>query len=65
MLGPPKTRDLHRPVLISVESFVPKDHFYRHLHRVLDLSFVRELVADRYAVVAVPRSIPRSSSDCI
>jgi transposase len=50
MLGPPKTRDLDRPVLISVESYVPKDHFYRHLHRLLDLSFVRDLVADRYAV---------------
>ncbi len=49
MLGPPKTRDLDRLVLISVESYVPKDHLYRHLHRVLDLSFVRDLVADRYA----------------
>jgi hypothetical protein len=37
MLGPPKTRDLSRPVLIAFESFVPQDHFYRHLHRVLDL----------------------------
>jgi transposase len=49
MLGPPKTRDLDRPVLVSVESSVPKDHFYRHLHRILDLSVVRDLVADRYA----------------
>jgi transposase len=49
MLGPRKTRDLDRPVLIIVESHVPKDHLYRHLHRVLDLSFVRDLVADRYA----------------
>jgi transposase len=49
MLGSPKTRDLDRPVLISVESYVPKDHFYRHLHWVLDLSFVRDLVADCYA----------------
>ena len=49
MLGPPKTRDLDRPVLISVESYVPKDHFYRHLHRVLDLSFARDLAADCYA----------------
>jgi transposase len=36
-------------VLIAIESAVPKDHFYRHLHRVLDLSFVHDLVADRYA----------------
>ncbi len=49
MLGPPKTRDLDRPVLITIESSVPRDHFYRHLHRVLDLSFVREITADCYA----------------
>ena len=49
MLGPPKIRDLDRPVLISLESYVPRDHFFRHLHRELDLSFVRDLVADCYA----------------
>jgi len=49
MLGPAKTRDLDRPVLISLESVVPPGHFYRHLHRALDLSFVRDLVADCYA----------------
>jgi len=49
MLGPPKTRDLNRPVLIAIESSVPKDHFYRHLHRVLDLAFVRDLAVDCYA----------------
>ncbi len=49
MLGPPKTRDLNRPVLIAIESYVPKDHFYRHLHRILDLAFVRDLAADCYA----------------
>ena len=49
MLGPAKARDLDRPVLAAIESYIPKDHFYRHLHRVLDLSFVRDLVADRYA----------------
>ena len=27
MLGPPKTRDLDRPVLIAVESYVPNNHF--------------------------------------
>src|SRR5262249_49829989 len=58
MLGPPKARDLDRPVLISVESSVPKDHFSRHLHRVLDLSFVRDLVADRYAVCGRPSIDP-------
>lgn len=58
MLGPPKTRDLDRPVLISVESFVPKEHFYRHLHRVLDLSVVRELIADRHAESGRPSIDP-------
>jgi len=49
MLGPPKSRDLDRPVLVTIESYIPKDHFYRHLHHLLDLSFVRDLVADCYA----------------
>jgi transposase len=49
MLGPPKSRDLDRPVLVAIESYVPKDHFYRHLERTLDLSFVRDLAADCYA----------------
>ena len=62
MLGPPKTRDLDRPVLIAIESSVPKDHFYRHLHRVLDLSFVRDLVADCYASGGRPSIDPESSS---
>ena len=49
MLGPPKTRDLDRPVLLSLESAVPLNHFYRYLDRSLDLAFVRDLVADAYA----------------
>ncbi len=49
MLGPAMTRDLDHPVLIAVESYVPKGHLYRHLHRILDLSFVRDLAADCYA----------------
>jgi transposase len=49
MLGPPKMRDLDRPVVISLDSSVPQDHCYRHRHRALDLSFVRDLVADCYA----------------
>jgi len=58
MLGPVKARNLDRPVLIAIESVVPKDHLYRHLHRVLDLSFVRDLVADRYAVGGRPSIDP-------
>ena len=49
MLGPPKVCCLDQPVPISLEAFVPKDHFYRHLDAALDLSFVRAWVADCYA----------------
>jgi len=34
---------------VTLEELVPANHFYRHLDRVLDLSFVRDLVQDRYA----------------
>ena len=34
---------------ISLEELVPMDHFYRRLDVLLDLSFVRDLVAERYA----------------
>jgi transposase len=34
---------------VSVEQLVPQDHFYRHLERTLDLSFVREFVEKTYA----------------
>jgi len=34
---------------VSVEELVPQDHFYRHLERTLDLSFVREFVQHTYA----------------
>ena len=27
MLGPPKTRDLDRPILIAIESYVPAESF--------------------------------------
>lgn len=39
----------HPVPAVSLEELVPADHFYRHLDRVLDLSFVRDLVQDRYA----------------
>jgi hypothetical protein len=51
VLDPPKRRDLDRPVRISLEAAVPRNHFYRHLHRLRDLSFVRDLAADRYATL--------------
>src|SRR6266699_2270902 len=34
---------------VSLEELVPQDHFYRHLDRTLDLSFVREFVHETYA----------------
>jgi len=33
-------------VAVSLEELVPQDHFYRHLQRVLDLSFVHDLVRE-------------------
>src|SRR2546421_4478456 len=34
---------------MSLEQLVPQDHFYRHLERTLDLSFVYEFVKETYA----------------
>src|SRR5437899_3164213 len=36
-------------VAVSLEELVPQDHFYRHLQKVLDLSFVYDLVRESYA----------------
>src|SRR5215216_6549412 len=58
MLGPPKARRGDRLVLASLEDLVPQDHFYRHLERTLDLSFVRDLVCDRYAAGGRPSLDP-------
>jgi transposase len=41
--------DPRAETVISLESFVPTDHFLRKVDRVLDLSFVRELTAPCYA----------------
>jgi len=49
MLGPAKPRALDRPVIVSLEALVPRNHFYRHLERTLDLAFVRDLAAPCYA----------------
>src|SRR5437899_1921845 len=45
------TKERHFAPLINVslEELVPQDHFYRHLERTLDLSFVREFVHETYA----------------
>src|SRR5215207_6017240 len=49
MLGPPKARHVDRPVLAALDDLVPPGNFSRHLEAALDLSFVRDLVRDRYA----------------
>jgi transposase len=43
---------------VSLEDLVPADHFYRHLERTLDLSFVRDLVAPCYAAGGRPSIDP-------
>src|SRR3989442_10253279 len=44
-----KTRCFAPLVNVSLEELVPTDHFYRHLERTFDLSFVREFVEETYA----------------
>jgi transposase len=44
--------------VISLEDLVPADHFYRHLDRKLDLSFVRDLVKETYAAGGRPSIDP-------
>ncbi len=44
-----KQRHLAQLIQVSLEELVPADHFYRHLERTLDLSFVREFVQQTYA----------------
>jgi transposase len=44
-----KERSFAPLINVSLEELVPQDHFYRHLERTLDLSFVREFVHETYA----------------
>ncbi len=44
-----KERHFAPLIHVSLEELVPQDHFYRHLERTLDLSFVREFVQETYA----------------
>src|SRR5438045_4113757 len=48
VLGPAKLRSVDQSITVSLEALVPADHFYRHLDAQLDLSFVREWVAELY-----------------
>lgn len=53
-----KNRTFAPLVAVSLEALVPQDHFYRHLDRTLDLSFVRDLVQDTYAPLGRPSIDP-------
>ncbi len=44
-----KLRSFAALINSSLEELVPQDHFYRHLERTLDLSFVRGFVQQCYA----------------
>jgi transposase len=44
-----KERHFAPLIHVSLEELVPADHFYRHVERTLDLSFVREFVHESYA----------------
>src|ERR1051326_1220981 len=57
MLGT-KERKLAPLVQVSLEGLVPHDHFYRHLERTLDLSFVRVFVQETYASLGRPSIDP-------
>jgi transposase len=43
---------------VSLDDLVPPGHFYRHLERSLDLSFVRDLVKGAYAEIGRPSIDP-------
>lgn len=58
MLGPAKCRVVDTPVTVSLDTLVPPDHFYRHLDAHLDLSFIRDWVADAYPSIGRPSVDP-------
>jgi hypothetical protein len=44
-----KARIFTPVAVVSLEDLVPATHFYRHLDRVLNVAFVRDLVKETYA----------------
>jgi transposase len=58
MMGTKERNFQPLPKDISLEDLVPEDNFYRRLQQKLDLSFVRELVEDRYAASGRPSVDP-------
>ena len=53
-----KERTFAPLVAVSLEELVPQDHFYRHVQKVLDLSFVYDLVRECYAMAGRPSIDP-------
>ncbi len=53
-----KERHFAPLIHVSLEELVPADHFYRHLERTLDLSFVRQFVQETYASKGRPSVDP-------
>src|SRR5258708_5551263 len=53
-----KERHFAPLINVSLEGLVPADHFYRHLARTLDLSFVRQFVQQTYASKGRPSIDP-------
>src|SRR5258708_19962049 len=53
-----KERSFGLRVRVSLEELVPLDHFYRHLERTLDLTFVGELVQVTYESLGRPSIDP-------
>ena len=53
-----KNRSFAQLINVSLEELVPPDHFYRHLERTLDLSFVRQFVQETYASKGRPSIDP-------
>jgi transposase len=58
MMGTKERNFQALPEDTSLEELVPKDNFYSRLQEKLDLSFVRELVEDRYATSGRPSIDP-------
>jgi transposase len=58
MMGTKERNFQPLPENISLEDLVPVDNFYRRLQEKLNLSFVRELVEDRYAASGRPSVDP-------
>src|SRR5947209_4544794 len=53
-----KERHFAPLIHVSLEELVPADHFYRHLERTVDLSFVRQFVQETYASKGRPSVDP-------